>query len=179
MDGFQVSLKYGKDTCDLDMPSSAATIGDLRNEIEAKMSVPKDVQQLICGGKRWQGIAFSDDLKVLEAAGSKGVKEVMGMKVVALMLMAPPGADGAEQVDRWQKLIEEAREQLATVEERASGPDAVKKELLGIDDMLSRAAEGLDSTKLVGAQRERRRDLLQQIQALEQEVTTRRSSLGF
>merc|ERR1740138_990776 len=159
------------------MPSLQAHVkyGDLHAAIEEKMSVPKASQTLLCAGRKWQGIAFGDELKVLEAAGSKGAKEVMGVKVVTLMLMAPAGADGAAEVDRWVALVDEAKSRLAS--NLPEDSEGLRKELIFIADLLNRASEGLDRVKLVGAQRERRRTVLAEIEAVEGEVAAKKASL--
>mmetsp|Transcript_35035 Transcript_35035/g.63130 ORF Transcript_35035/g.63130 Transcript_35035/m.63130 type:complete len:140 (-) Transcript_35035:38-457(-) len=139
------------------------------------MSVPKAAQSLICGGKRWAGIAFGDSLTCLDAAGPKGTKDVDGAKVFSMMLMAAPGLDGAEEVSKWERNIQEARELVAAL----PGPSAeeTKKAALLSLDLLVKASQGLDNMELVGAQRERRKALLAQIEALEKEVEERKSRI--
>mmetsp|Transcript_94550 Transcript_94550/g.305275 ORF Transcript_94550/g.305275 Transcript_94550/m.305275 type:complete len:176 (+) Transcript_94550:66-593(+) len=175
MAGVQVSVKFAKGTTDIQFEDAAATIGELREAIEKQLSVPRGVQTLICAGKTWKGIAFSDELKLLEAAGPKGVKEVMGVKVLSVMLMAPAGADGGDDISRCQAQVEEAKVMLAALEPGDS--DALRKALLLIDDLLTKAAQGLDNATLVGAQRERRRELLREIEALGEDVASRKSNL--
>mmetsp|Transcript_92718 Transcript_92718/g.289081 ORF Transcript_92718/g.289081 Transcript_92718/m.289081 type:complete len:178 (-) Transcript_92718:105-638(-) len=174
MAGIRVSVKYAKDTRDLDFPSADATLGELRDAIEQQMSVPRSVQGLICAGKRWQGLAFGDDLKLLDAAGAKGSKEVLGVKTISVMLMAPAGADGGGEVERCAAQLEEAR---AVVAALPPEPEALRRQLLLADDLLTRAATGLDDLSLVGAQRERRRELLAQIDAAGQDVAARKAAL--
>mmetsp|Transcript_63170 Transcript_63170/g.175176 ORF Transcript_63170/g.175176 Transcript_63170/m.175176 type:complete len:178 (+) Transcript_63170:57-590(+) len=175
MAAIQVSVKYGKASKDLDFPSAEATIGDLRDAIEKHMSVPKAVQTLICAGRRWQGLAFGDDLQLLDAAGPRGTKEIMGAKAISVMLMAPAGADGGEEVERARAQVDEVRTLLG---EPPADPEALRKALLLADDLLTRAATCLDGATLVGEQRERRRELLKQIEALGEEVTTRKAGLS-
>eukprot|EP00931_Biecheleriopsis_adriatica_P096665 TRINITY_DN7031_c0_g1_i2.p1 TRINITY_DN7031_c0_g1~~TRINITY_DN7031_c0_g1_i2.p1 ORF type:complete len:155 (-),score=39.48 TRINITY_DN7031_c0_g1_i2:16-480(-) len=152
-----------------------ASLGDLRNAVEHQMSVPKVKQTLICAGRRWQGIAFGDDLGLLDAAGQKGVKEVDGVKVISVMLMAPAGLDGADEVTRWEKQIQEAREIVEKLPE--SSPEDTRKAALLAQDLLVKASTGLDNMELVGAQRERRRDLLARVEALEKDIETKKSQL--
>mmetsp|Transcript_57451 Transcript_57451/g.180515 ORF Transcript_57451/g.180515 Transcript_57451/m.180515 type:complete len:178 (-) Transcript_57451:176-709(-) len=175
MAGLRVSVKHSKVCQDLEFPSADATIGDLRDAIERQLSVPRSVQTLICAGRRWQGIAFADELKLLDAAGAKGAKELMGVMTISLMLIAPVGADGAEEVDRCRAQVEEAQGVLAAL---PSEPEAVRRALLLADDLLTRAATGLDEAKLVGAQRDRRRELLAEIEDVGKEVAERRASLS-
>merc|ERR1712125_93629 len=99
---------------------------------------------------------------------------VMGVSVVSIMLMAPPGSDGAAEVDRYYASVTEVQSRLSSL---PSEPDALRKELLAVADMLSKASEGLDCVKLVGAQRERRRTILKEIEGLEAEIAKRKSSL--
>eukprot|EP00928_Gymnodinium_smaydae_P038080 TRINITY_DN26336_c0_g1_i1.p1 TRINITY_DN26336_c0_g1~~TRINITY_DN26336_c0_g1_i1.p1 ORF type:complete len:189 (+),score=48.72 TRINITY_DN26336_c0_g1_i1:43-567(+) len=174
MAGIQVNVKYGKVAKDLEFENADATLGELRDAIEFQMSVPKATQQLICAGKRWQGIAFGDDLKILDAAGPKGTKEVMGVKVVSLMLMAPPGADGGDAVQKCVGQVQEVKEILG---ELPSESDGAKKKLLLADDLLTKAATSLDNLNLVGAQRERRKELIREIDTLGERVAEKRAAL--
>eukprot|EP00747_Dinoflagellata_sp_TGD_P182723 gnl/TRDRNA2_/TRDRNA2_37077_c0_seq1.p1 gnl/TRDRNA2_/TRDRNA2_37077_c0~~gnl/TRDRNA2_/TRDRNA2_37077_c0_seq1.p1 ORF type:complete len:175 (+),score=45.74 gnl/TRDRNA2_/TRDRNA2_37077_c0_seq1:116-640(+) len=174
MAGFQVAVKYGKVNSEIDFANSEATIGELHDAIEQKLSVPKAQQSLICAGKRWQGVAFPDTLKILEAAGPKGAKDVMGVKVISLMLMAPAGADGAEEVTKWRAKVDEVEEILSSA---PSDSAARKKALALADDLLSSAAQGLDCLQLVGAMRERRREILKRIEAIGNDVSEKRAAL--
>ena len=153
------------------------------------------------GGKAWAlslrtcgdvlGLAFGDELLVLEAAGAKAVKEVGDVKagalgwdpkglseraslrglswqVVSVMLMAPAGVDGSEEVSRCEAQVVEARAVVARL--AGLSGDEVTKERLLLRDLLARASTQLDCLELVGAQRERRRELLKQIEVLEQDL---------
>eukprot|EP00913_Durusdinium_trenchii_P017081 g16065.t1 len=169
----RVSVKFGKDSKDLEFPTAEVKLGELRQAIEQQMSVPKSKQSLICAGRRWQGLAFEDGLPVLEAAGAKGVKEVDAMKVVSLMLMAPAGIDGTEEVSRCEAQVSEARgivDQLP-----AATSEETQKAALLAQDLIVKASTGLDNLDLVGAQRERRRELLAQIEALERALEAKKS----
>mmetsp|Transcript_67022 Transcript_67022/g.181249 ORF Transcript_67022/g.181249 Transcript_67022/m.181249 type:complete len:178 (-) Transcript_67022:54-587(-) len=177
MAAVRVSIKFAKATTDLDFESPDVTLGELRRAVEAQLSVPVPSQQLICGGRRWQGVAFADDLKVVEAAGPKGTKEADGLKVVGpVMLMAPAGSDGSEAVNKGEEKIDEAASLLGELPEDGE-PEGVRKQLLVIDDLLSQAEKGLDSVTLVGAQRERRRKLLARIEAMGNDVASRKANL--
>eukprot|EP00445_Apocalathium_hangoei_P043304 CAMPEP_0203970084 /NCGR_PEP_ID=MMETSP0359-20131031/97785_1 /ASSEMBLY_ACC=CAM_ASM_000338 /TAXON_ID=268821 /ORGANISM="Scrippsiella Hangoei, Strain SHTV-5" /LENGTH=174 /DNA_ID=CAMNT_0050908033 /DNA_START=73 /DNA_END=594 /DNA_ORIENTATION=+ len=169
MSGIKVSIHHNKDKHELDFESPDLTIGELREAIERQLSVAQDVQQLICAGRKWVGVAFGNDVKVLDAAGPRGTKDVMGVKVVTLMLMAPAGVDGSEDVNKCEGQVNEASQRLSAIAADAQ-PDDARKELRVISDLLCRASEGLDCAKLVGAQKDRRRALLKRIEEVDQEV---------
>eukprot|EP00435_Cladocopium_sp_Y103_P050918 s1953_g15.t1 len=174
MSALRVSVKFGKDCKDLDFQTADVKLGELRQAIEQQMSVPKAKQSMICAGRRWQGLAFDDGLLVTEAAGAKGMKEVDGVKVIHLMLMAPAGIDGTEEVSRLEAQILEAREIVDTLP-KATTEETQKAALLA-HDLITKASTGLDNLDLVGAQRERRRDLLAQIEALERNLEVKKTS---
>mmetsp|Transcript_111869 Transcript_111869/g.316049 ORF Transcript_111869/g.316049 Transcript_111869/m.316049 type:complete len:177 (-) Transcript_111869:88-618(-) len=176
MAGIRVEVKYGKITQAIEFCSVDATVGDLREQIEQQMSVPRASQSLICSGRRWQGVAFGDELKLTEAARNSA-KDVMGVKVISgVMLMAPPDCDGSAAVKGFEEKVVEVN---GIIQELAADadPEDVRKQLKLADDLLTRAAEGLDGLTLVGAQRERRRELLRQIDSLGNDVEKRRCNL--
>ncbi|CAJ1351300.1 unnamed protein product [Effrenium voratum] len=167
----RVSVKFGKESKDLDFQQEIK-LGELREEIEQQMSVPKAKQSLICHGQRWHGLAFADSLPVLEAAGRKGTRDVDGMKVVSVMLMAPAGIDGTEEVSRCEAQVKEAQDIVQKLP--AASADETQKAALLAHDLLVKASQGLDCLELVGAQRARRRELLSQIEALEKDVDAKK-----
>eukprot|EP00933_Yihiella_yeosuensis_P006044 TRINITY_DN110684_c0_g1_i1.p1 TRINITY_DN110684_c0_g1~~TRINITY_DN110684_c0_g1_i1.p1 ORF type:complete len:176 (+),score=36.70 TRINITY_DN110684_c0_g1_i1:94-621(+) len=173
MVALRVAIRHGANHRDIDFPDDAATLGDVRNAIEQQMCVPKDKQTLICSGKRWQGIAFPDSLKLLDAAGPKGVKDVDGVKVVTLMLMAPAGLDQSDEISKFEASVDEARSIIKSLP--APDAESSKKASRLAHDLLVKASAGLDSLSLVGAQREARRALLGQIEALEQELDSKKA----
>eukprot|EP00927_Polykrikos_kofoidii_P049841 TRINITY_DN43851_c0_g1_i1.p2 TRINITY_DN43851_c0_g1~~TRINITY_DN43851_c0_g1_i1.p2 ORF type:complete len:193 (-),score=39.38 TRINITY_DN43851_c0_g1_i1:189-707(-) len=172
MAGLRVSVKFGRETRDIEFESADATIGELREQIEQECSVVKTGQTLICAGRKWQGIAYGDALKIAEAAGS-GAKEVMGVKTVTLMLM---GCDNSEVVSRFEAQIDEAAAILDGVPEKDGG-DAAKKQLFEVEDILKKVTDGLDNVSVVGAQRERRRGMIRRVEAMSEAIETRKASL--
>uniref|UniRef100_A0A7S0ZPT9 Ubiquitin-like domain-containing protein n=1 Tax=Noctiluca scintillans TaxID=2966 RepID=A0A7S0ZPT9_NOCSC len=173
----RVCVKHGKETWTIDFPDGGVTIRDLRVEVERQLSVPVPSQTLLCSGRKWLGLSYPEDLTVLRAAmdsGPKSVKEVDGIKVVNFMLMSPSGIDGRQELEVHEASISEARGLLKTA---PADREASRKALLLIDDILTRASQGLDDLKLVGAMRDRRRALLAQIKELEDMVTSRRAAL--
>jgi len=88
-------------------------------------------------------------------------------------VMQDKASSSAESVA--EARIEEARGLLADLPTGADQAEFVCKRLLAIDDHLSTTAQGLDDLTLVGAQRERRRELLSQIETLGKDVESRKS----
>ncbi|CAE7469125.1 TY5A [Symbiodinium sp. CCMP2456] len=175
MAALRVSVKLGKETTDLDFDNAEATLGDLRSKIEQDMSLAKAKQQLICAGRRWQGIAFTDSLTLREAAGAKGLKDVDGVKTIHVMLIPPApsaGVGDTDEVSRCAAQVGEAREIVAKLPDTKS--DEARKAVLLAQDLLVKASTALDNLDLVGAQRERRRDLLKQIEAVEQDIEAKK-----
>mmetsp|Transcript_64491 Transcript_64491/g.119990 ORF Transcript_64491/g.119990 Transcript_64491/m.119990 type:complete len:175 (-) Transcript_64491:48-572(-) len=152
-----------------------ATIGNLRDAIEDELSIPKAAQKIICGGKQWQGIAFPEDLEIIKAAG-KEAKVVDEIRTVKLMLMTPPTASHAEEVDKANALIDEAREVLKAAP-AATDSAGLLKALRVAEDILVKAQTGLDNLDLVGKQKRRRRELIQQAEVLGKEIDSRKASL--
>eukprot|EP00428_Durinskia_dybowskii_P054154 CAMPEP_0170309032 /NCGR_PEP_ID=MMETSP0116_2-20130129/54969_1 /TAXON_ID=400756 /ORGANISM="Durinskia baltica, Strain CSIRO CS-38" /LENGTH=147 /DNA_ID=CAMNT_0010561241 /DNA_START=61 /DNA_END=500 /DNA_ORIENTATION=- len=147
MSGVRVEVRHASKVHELEFPDGSATIGDLREAVERQMSVPRAAQKFLCGGRQWQGIAFADDLRLLEAAGPRGTKEMMGVQVITVMLMAPADADGSQAVSKIEGQVQEASDIMAAVAADAPAEEA-RKRLLLVDDLLSRAATGLDDLKL-------------------------------
>eukprot|EP00930_Biecheleria_cincta_P053428 TRINITY_DN38936_c0_g1_i1.p1 TRINITY_DN38936_c0_g1~~TRINITY_DN38936_c0_g1_i1.p1 ORF type:complete len:187 (-),score=55.94 TRINITY_DN38936_c0_g1_i1:125-652(-) len=175
MAAIKVVVKYIKECKDLEFADASASLGDLREAVEQQISVPKAKQTLICAGRRWQGLAFGDSLKLLEAAGPKGVKEVEGVKVISVMLMAPAGLDHSDDIARWAEQIREAKEIVDKLP--ASTAEETRKVALLAQDLLVKASTALDSLELIGGQRERRRELLAQVEALEADVDAKKSRI--
>ena len=70
-----------------------------------------------------------------------------------------------DEIGKFEKQIDDAETRLSALTEQHK-PEAIRQELLVVNDIFSRAAEGLDSMQLVGAHRDRRRLLLERIHTL-------------
>ena len=84
------------------------------------------------------------------------------------MLMAPAGVDGFEEVSRCASQLLEAKEVVKRVA-GLSGEEKTKALRLA-KDLMARVSTQLDCLELVGRQRERRRELLEEMELLEREL---------